>query len=176
MLSSVDNDADTRMSRSVSTDSINDSDPVINYKPRTKTKTVKKEPRKVKKKASPTRPCIPSSSRALHISSHPCGVQTNHSKFPSSTDSITFPLPKGLQNLPKIGYDSISPTSSYSTSSSSEDEPVSPKWKKTQDERSKTVPVPMSVIKKVEHVVKEAEGCGGSNVVTPRRAVILQER
>ena len=61
-------------------------------------------------------------------------------------------------------------------SSSSEDEPVSPKWKKTQDERSKTVPVPMSVIKKVEHVVKEAEGCGGSNVVTPRRAVILQER
>jgi len=171
MLSSSNSSDSPSLRRSLSSESINDSEPLVFFKTnKSKPKAMKKEPRKIKKKPSlPPRPAIPDTiiqPPRMPVVSRPV-ISRIQSKTPTTDQPLLFPLPHELQNLPKLG--SSSPVSFYS--SSSEDERVSPTM--IQQHRA---PVQLSVIKKVcttSGSDTDNTDDGGNN---HGRRIILQER
>lgn len=100
MLSSVDNkDSLARSrSRSLSSDSINDIEPLV-YNKQRKTKALKREPR-AKKGQNHSRTPVPMLPQLYNSPRIPVVSRPVFPKMSSS--SITFPLPKGLKDLPSV--------------------------------------------------------------------------
>jgi len=171
MLSSSNSSDSSSLRRSLSSESINDSEPLVFFKTnKSKPKAMKKEPRKIKKKPSlPPRPAIPDTiiqPPRMPVVSRPV-ISRIQSKTPTTDQPLLFPLPHELQNLPKLG--SSSPVSFYS--SSSEDERVSPTM--IQQHRA---PVQLSVIKKVCTTSGSDTDNTDDSGNNHGRRIILQER
>ena len=189
MLSSSNSSDSPSLRRSLSSESINDSEPLVFFKTnKSKPKAMKKEPRKIKKKPSlPPRPAIPDTiiqPPRMPVVSRPV-ISRIQSKTPTTDQPLLFPLPHELQNLPKLG--SSSPVSFYSRylissscklnhwnilfCSSSEDERVSPTM--IQQHRA---PVQLSVIKKVCTTSGSDTDNTDDSANNHGRRIILQER
>ena len=117
MLSSIGAE-NPKMWRTLSSESIDDADTLVYFKPR-KPKYMKKEPRKTRKKPSPVRPCVPEvyappPPRIPVVSRPVCAARQARLRSPAllpDTGSIIFPLPHEIKQLPKLG--SASSVSSF---------------------------------------------------------------